>query len=181
MAHVLSATDDPASAVVAAATRGDVAALERIIARHHRDMARVCVVICGGDADLAEDAVQTAWPIAWRKLHQLRDPERLRPWLVSIAANEARHLVRRRGHHVVEIAVADTASSTGDPDSASDTIDLRVALRRLGPDDRTLLALRHVAGFDSSEIAPLMGLSASGVRTRLERLLARLRKELGDD
>jgi len=45
--------------------------------------------------------VQSARSIAWRKLSSLRDPERLRPWLVSVAANEARQLVRgqspRRG------------------------------------------------------------------------------------
>jgi len=32
-----------------------------------------------GDADLAEEAVQSAWPVAWHKLHTVRDPEKLRP------------------------------------------------------------------------------------------------------
>ena len=45
-------------------------------------MTRVCFVICG-DLDIADEAVQAAWPIVWRKLGGLREPERLRPWLVS--------------------------------------------------------------------------------------------------
>ena len=52
------------------------------------------------------------------------------------------------------------------------------AMARLDPDDRALLALRYVAGFDSNELASAIGLSASGIRSRLERLLKRLREEL---
>ena len=38
--------------------------------------------------------------------------------------------------------------------------------------------LRYVAGFDSTEIARQTGISASGVRTRLARILERLRLEI---
>ena len=52
-------------------------------------MARVAFVICG-DPEATRDAVQTAWSIAWRRLHSLRDPDQVHPWLIAIAANEAR-------------------------------------------------------------------------------------------
>jgi len=57
-------------------------------------MVRVCQLICG-DPELAQDAAHAAWPIALQKLASLRDPDKLRPWLVSIAANEARQMLRR--------------------------------------------------------------------------------------
>jgi RNA polymerase sigma factor (sigma-70 family) len=59
-------------------------------------------------------------------------------------------------------------------------IDLRRALLTLDPVDRSLVALRYVAGLDSSELGGAMGMSASGVRARLARILERLRTELGD-
>ena len=65
------------------AAAGDADALARIVGAYHDDMARIAFVICG-DADLAQDAVQAAWPMAWRKLGSLREPERLRPWLMSV-------------------------------------------------------------------------------------------------
>jgi RNA polymerase sigma-70 factor (ECF subfamily) len=171
--------DELAPAVVADAAAGDVAALARIVARYHDDMARVCVVVCGGDADAAEDAVQSAWPVAWRKLGSLRDGTRLRPWLISLAANQARQQQRReRRRRVLEIAVAPLAH--GDAGDPSARVDLSLALRRLGPDDRALLAMRYVADLESTEIGRALGISASGVRSRLERLLARLRTELSD-
>jgi RNA polymerase sigma factor (sigma-70 family) len=175
------AADDVAG-VVALAASGDVRALEQIVARYHDDMTRVCVVVCGGDADLAQDAVHSAWPIVWRKLGTLRDAGHLRSWLLTVAANEARQLLRqRRRGAVVEIDVADVGSTEGDPSDLIRSVDLRAAVRRLDPQDRSLLALRYVAGFDSSELGRAMGMSPSGVRSRLERLTARLRTELDDD
>jgi RNA polymerase sigma-70 factor (ECF subfamily) len=168
--------------VVARAASGDVRALEQIVARYHDDMTRVCVVVCGGDADLAQDAVQSAWPIIWQKLGTLRDSGHLRSWLLTVAANEARQLVRRRRRHVVvELDIADVASNVNDPADSIGSVDLRAAVRRLDAEDRTLLALRYVAGFDSSELGRAMAMSPSGVRSRLERLTARLRRELDHD
>ena len=59
-------------------------------------------------------------------------------------------------------------------------MDLANALGRLDPQDRALIALRYIAELDSASIGREMGLSASGSRVRLHRLLARLRKDLGD-
>jgi RNA polymerase sigma factor (sigma-70 family) len=51
-------------------------------------------------------------------------------------------------------------------------------LARLKPEERTLVGLRYAAGLDSAEIGTVLGVSASGVRSRLNRLLDRLRAEL---
>lgn len=181
MTTVVLPIDDSLAGAVALAGAGDETAFARIIAAHHDDMTRVCFVICG-DLDVADEAVQAAWPIVWRKLGSLRDPGRLRPWLVSIAANEARQLVRRgRRRTVVELAMVGPMNGGVDPAGHVGDLDLANALAKLDPDDRALLALRYVAGFDSTELARATGRSPSGTRARLARLLGRLRTELSDD
>ena len=181
MATLVALIDESLAGAVALASAGDETAFARIIRAHHGDMTRVCFVICG-DLDVADEAVQAAWPIVWHKLGSLRDPDRLRPWLVSIAANEARQLVRRRRRRtVVELAMVDSTSSGVDPAGHIGDLDLTNALNKLDPDDRALLALRYVAGFDSTELARATGRSPSGTRARLARLLDRLRTELSDD
>ncbi|MDQ3938721.1 MAG: sigma-70 family RNA polymerase sigma factor [Chloroflexota bacterium] len=169
------------ASAVAQAAAGDELAFARIVNAHHDDMTRVCFVICR-DADLAQDAVQQAWTIAWRQLGKLREPERIRSWLVAIAANEARQLMRRsRRRDVVELTIgAGGGARTGDTTGWVRGLDLRSALTRLTPDDRALLALRYVAGLDSNELSRVTGLSPSGTRARLARLLAVLRAELHD-
>ena len=170
-----------ATSAIRLAAAGDTVAFARIVTAYHADMVRVAHVVAGGSQDLADDAVQAAWAIAWRRLRSLRDPERLKPWLVSVAANEARQLCRRqRRVAVVEIDVAMHDPAGSDPADRAGALDLERAIRHLSADDRALLALRYEAGLDSSEIGALAGRPASTIRWRLARLLARLRKELTD-
>ena len=173
-------TDDTAAAelLVAGVRAGDDAAFTRLVAAYHEDLLRVAFVITG-DVDMASDAAQLAWQTAWRNLANLREPDRVRSWLVAIAANEARQLTRRqRRRTVVEIAVGPDSSSAGDPTGAISRLDLANALSHLTAEDRELIAMRYVIGLDSFEIAAARGRSASGTRARLARVLGQLRKEL---
>ena len=182
MGGMARAVEPDLSGAVESAVAGDDLAFERIVEAHHEDMRRVCVVMCHDD-DVADEAVQSAWAIAWRKLDTLQDPARLRPWLVSVAINEARQLLRKQGRRTrLEAEVDPARAGDGvDPAAGTDALDLRRALAHLEPDERALLAMRYIAGFDATELSAAIGLSPSGTRNRLERLLARLRQELDDE
>jgi RNA polymerase sigma-70 factor (ECF subfamily) len=174
------APDAAITSTVQLAAAGDEVAFARIVAAHRAEMVRVAFVICG-DWDMAQDAAQAALWIAWRKLPSLHDPERLRPWLLAVVANEARAIVRKqRRHPVVELTIASDGPGDDDPTDGIGQVDLSNALHRLGAEDRALVALRYLADLDSAEIGSLTGRSASGVRTRLSRVLDHLRKELDD-
>jgi RNA polymerase sigma factor (sigma-70 family) len=171
---------DAAGGMIERAVAGDEVAFARIVAAHHEDMARIAYLV-SGSVDVAEEAVQAAWAIAWRRLGTLRDPARLRPWLMSVAANEARQMARKdRRRTVRELRVHAPDASPPSPERAA-LIDLANAVGRLDPQDRALIGLRYIAELDSESIGREMGISASGARVRLHRLLARLRKELGDE
>lgn len=177
-----AAPAESAEGLISRAVSGDEVAFATIVNRHHADMVRLSFVVTG-DANLAEDAVAAAWPKAWQRLGSVKEPDRLRSWLCSIAANEARQLIRSRSRRSVrEITVeAPAAGAWPDPAGRSADIDLANALAKLAPDDRALIALRYVCGLNSTELGRATGMSASGTRARLARLLERLRKELGDE
>ena len=161
--------DNSLRAAVARAAIGDEMAFARIVAAHHDDMARVAFVVCG-DVELAQEAVQAAWPKAWAKLGTIRDADRLRPWLVSIAANEAKQLARSRHRRWMREVAIDGDQPAGarlapDPSSRAAELDLANALADLGPNDRTLIALRYAAGLTSDEIGRVIGMTGGGVRS----------------
>ena len=170
----------PEPGLVAAACAGDTDAFARIMALHDGDMTRVCMAIVG-DVNVAQEAVQAAWPLVWERLGSLREPDRLRPWLVSVAANEARQIVRRGRRAEARERSSAPPRDLGDPSARAASLDLAAALSRLGVDDRRLIGLRYIAGLTSSEIARELGGSPSAVRGRLARILDRLRTELNDD
>ena len=167
------------ASTVALAGAGDESAFARLVATYHADMARVAFAACG-DRELTEDAVQAAWLVAWRELHSLRDPDRVRPWLLAVTANEARQIVRRRRGPVVEIAVEAPGDPRGDPSAGIERLDLRRALAHLSPDDRALLAMHFAVDLSSNELATAVGTSPSTARKRVSRAIDRLRKELRD-
>ena len=166
--------------LVAAAASGDADAFARIMALHDADMSRVCMTIVG-DVTVAREAVQAAWPIAWRRLGSLRDPDRLRAWLMTIAANEARQITRRERRAEARDRGFAPPEPLPDPGSRAASLDLAAALARLDAEDRRLIGLRYLGGLTSAEIAHEMGASASAIRGRLARILDRLRTELRDD
>lgn len=168
----------PMDVTVGAAASGDEQALARLIEAHHSPMVRAAYVVTG-DAATAREAAQNAWSIAWARLGSVRDPSRIREWLVAISVNEARQLARRsQRRRVREIPMEGSDPVAGDPADDIDLVDLERALGGLSQDDRRLLALRYVADLDSTVIASRLGMSASGVRSRLSRTLERLRREL---
>jgi RNA polymerase sigma-70 factor (ECF subfamily) len=168
----------PMDVTVRAAASGDEQALAQLITAHHSPMVRAAYVVTG-DAATAREAAQNAWSVAWTRLGTVREPSRIREWLVAIAANEARQLARRaQRRRVREIRVDGSEPLVRDPAEDIALVDLERALGCLSYDDRRLLALRYVASLDSTVIASHLGLSASGVRSRLARTLERLRREL---
>jgi DNA-directed RNA polymerase specialized sigma24 family protein len=101
---------------------------------------------------------------------------------VSIAVNQARDLLRkgRRRSDAELLANARAVAAGIDPATGIDALDLLAAMDRLTPDDRALIAMRYVAGFDATELSAAARLSPSGTRARLARILARLREDLVD-
>jgi RNA polymerase sigma-70 factor, ECF subfamily len=172
-------TDRRSSDALSSAAAGDEVAFRHVIAEHHEAMRRVCRAITGEDA-MADDAVQATWLVAWKNLYKVHGPEQLRPWLMSVAVNQAKLLRRKQRRRAEVEALASGRDQGVDPTTGIAGVDLHAALDRLDPDDAALLAMRYVAGFDSNELAAATGKTPAAIRQRLKRLSDRLRKDLSD-
>lgn len=159
---------DSPEALVPLARAGDRLAFARIVRLHRTDMVRAAYVVAG-ERDLAVDAVGAVWPVASKRLGDLRDPARLGPWLCGLAAQEARSVTRRRRARAPEPGLDPAAPGP-------DVVDPELAriLASLTVDERLLLALRHVGGSTPDEIARAAGLPIGVVPARLAALETRL-------
>src|ERR687895_1307118 len=82
--------------LVERARAGDADAYATLVRCHEEIAFRTAVLITGNAAD-AEEAVQDAFVKAYRALGRFRAGEPLRPWLLTIVANEARNRRRAAG------------------------------------------------------------------------------------
>jgi RNA polymerase sigma-70 factor (ECF subfamily) len=121
-------------------------------------------------ADDAEDVAQET--ILRASLAQSAVPAGPRgaAWLDRIARNIVIDRWRRE-RHVAPLDISDHI--TAGPEASVGRIDIEVALKRLGPSDRRLLAL-IATGIRYSEIAHAEGVDASVIRQRVARARARV-------
>lgn len=165
------------SPVMLSAVAGDATSFSELIEPLLDPAFRLAAVMLA-DRAAAEDAVQEASIKAWRKLRQLRGDERsLRPWFLSIVANECRMARRQRWWSVVKLAEP-MGADRGAPDAYGAVGDVRRALLRLKQDDRLPLVLHFYLDLPLDEVARALGVSAPAAKSRIYRAARKLRPEL---
>jgi RNA polymerase sigma factor (sigma-70 family) len=145
------------------------------IVRWAPELLAVARYLCRSESE-AHDLVHTTLELGLRRLHQLRDPGKIRAWLISIETREASRW-RRRVQRLVslETTVRDLAAVDA---SFEGRVAIRDAVRRLPSRTRTAVVLHHMAGLSVSETASAMKVSENTVKSQLRLGLARLREDL---
>jgi RNA polymerase sigma factor (sigma-70 family) len=137
------------------------------------------------DDDRANDAVQDALTNAWLDIRAIRDPERLDPWLrrmlvracFRVSASEARH--RSRVTRALSVNARPSLQDASADVVLRDQIDR--AFRRLTPDQRAVLVMRHYLDLSDSQAAEALGIPPGTVKSRLSRAAAALRAAIDAD
>ena len=119
----------------------------------------------------AEDVAQEAMLRAYRNFHRLRDRERFRPWLVRMAWRLSLDRLRaagrreRREHAAMEesreIGVEDTAAAREFERHVA------AALDELPEKLRVVMLLAAIEGYNTREVAHLLGLPEGTVKSRM--------------
>jgi RNA polymerase sigma-70 factor (ECF subfamily) len=168
---------------MAAAARGEQAALAELYDRHASAMLGVAIRVLRHRRD-AEDLLHDVFLEAWQKAGDF-DPSRgsVRSWLLmrvrSRGIDRLRSLESARRHALLRAAdpVATpvvTQPSWDSPDRAR----ARAALESLPPEQRDLVELGYFEGMSCSEMAAHRGIPLGTVKSRLGAGLAKLRERL---
>lgn len=171
--------------LVLQAQQGDVGAYEALV-RQYQDVAfRVAYLITGDEAE-AEDAAQAAFVKAYVSLHRVNSGAPFRPWLLAIAANEARNrrtAATRRAR--LALRLTQSQRSRGAAPSAERVAlgserrrELLGAVERLPERDRLVIQARYFLDLSEREMAAVLGCRPGTVKSRLSRALARLRSQV---
>ena len=168
--------------LVERAQKGDLTAFSWLAEPLYPRLHRIAYSIMG-DFGAAEDATQQAMLNVWRKLPQLREPEKFESWCYRALTNACRSEWRRRKdwQHEVTGSVLPEPHAPDAMAQVDDRDQLDRALERLSLDHRTVLVLFHYADMSHEQIADALGIATGTARSRLHRASAELRAALEAD
>jgi RNA polymerase sigma-70 factor (ECF subfamily) len=132
------------------------------------------------DTGLAEDALQNALVLAWRRLPHLRETDRFEAWihriLVHACYDEAGR--SRRWSATVRVLPVDGPVAPDDTSVVAARDELERAFRRVPVEQRAVFVLHHYLGLPLVEVAEILGIPAGTARSRLHYATRGLRDAL---
>lgn len=163
------------------AADGDQLAFGVIVRRHVPYLRAFATRLINSSAD-ADDAVQDALIVAWQRLPELENPERLRSWLSTIVSRKAMDRVRARKQVDELDETVPTAARTPEARAvdSSQLSALAAVLAKLPDESRQVWVLKEVGGYSYDEIADELDTSVSTVRGRLARARATVLEQMKD-
>lgn len=158
---------------------------ERLISPHVDHLYRLAFRFTNNAQD-AEDLVQDLLIKLYPRFAEIKDIERLRPWLDRVLyrlfIDRIRHNQRRPLFDCEEIDPDEIAHADGDPEFDLERRfsqeRLQQAYARLSEDHRALVAMHDIEGYTLNELESMLDTPIGTLKSRLHRARKQLRKNL---
>ncbi len=183
----MSTLDRTDEDLVAAAQRGDGAAMDQLLRRHYDRAHAVCRRIAGSTRD-ADDAAQEAMIRVVRNIDKFDGRSAFGTWVYRIATNTALDELRKRKRRP-QFHVVDDDGDLPEPadefahryiDDVADRITIDAALAGLPEEFKAAVVMRDVGDLDYAEIAEALGVPVGTVKSRIARGRRMLVEKLGN-
>lgn len=164
------------------ARRGDQGAFGELVLRYERRLIRVISRFVT-DWEMARDLAQEAFLRAYERLDQFDPSRRFGPWLFRIGVNLTLDFLRKRKRRGRWALFSESPTerlpdpATPDPRTATElSQEVRAVLERIPEKYRSVLVLRDLENFTTSEIAAILNRKEATIRWRLAEARNRFQK-----
>lgn len=137
--------------------------IETVIHMYGDQLFRFCLVMLKNTSD-AEDAVQEVFMKYLRKAPEFADTEHEKAWLLTVAGNQCKDMLRHRTRHSVVDLTEIRECCEEMPDSG-----IFEALLQVPDKYRLVLILYYVEEYRTEDIARMIGKTKSAVKMRLQK------------
>jgi len=124
---------------------------------------KVCIVILCNEQDV-QDAIQETFCRYLEKSPDFRDAEHEKAWLIRVATNICRDMIRFRIRHP-KVSIDEVENTLAAPEEK----EILRELLELPVKQKTVIYLHYVEGYQVREIADILGIKESAVKVRLMR------------
>ena len=144
------------------------------VIRHSGMLYKICIVMLCNEQD-AQDAVQDTFCRYLEKRPEFHDEDHEKAWLIRVATNICRDMIRFRLRHP-KICIDELENSLAAPEHRET---LRELLE-LPVKQKAVIYLHYVEGYRVKEIAHILGITEGAVKMRLRRGREQMRLMWGD-
>jgi RNA polymerase sigma-70 factor (ECF subfamily) len=183
------ASDTRLTELVEQASKGNRLAFDQLIDRFQGDIYRMIYYRVRARMD-AEDLTQDVFIRAYRSISRLREPDRFRSWLFTIAVNRVNDYLRnKRVRSIFKSSdeCTDFYPEASTPQEQPEALEqvlkqdfwrqIEQIAKKLSKMEREVFMLRFLDGLSIYEIAQVLKKSESTVKTHLYRALTKFKKE----
>jgi RNA polymerase sigma-70 factor, ECF subfamily len=168
--HRTASEEKPDEELIAKIASGNRLAMHVLFARHRRRVYRFILRMMN-DAAAADDLTSEVFLAVWRKAYLFKGRCAASTWLLAIARHKALAELRRRRTPLPDAEEVETRDPRENPESLFEAKRhreiLRNCLNRLSREQREIIDLVYYHGKSVREVAEIVGIARSTVKTRM--------------
>ena len=143
----------------------DMEEIRNAVLKYSDMLYKICIVILCNEQDV-QDAIQDTFCRYMEKRPTFRDAEHEKAWLIRVATNICRDMIRFRLRHpkvcIDELANSLTTAAPEQRETLEELLELPVK-------QKMAVYLHYVEGYQIREIADILGITEGAVKMRLKR------------
>lgn len=161
--------------------KGDVNAYRQLIDLVSDELYRIALIRLGNIDDV-NDVIQETLFKAYKNLHNLKQKEYFRTWIVKILINECNNLFirQKKEYETINkfINLKDYSYAENSTEKVDNKIDFYLMLNSLNVDEKTVIILYYKYKYKTGEIADILNENINTIKSRLTRAKLKIQKEM---
>ena len=137
--------------------------IRKAVLKYSDMLYKICIVILCNEQDV-QDAIQDTFCRYMEKRPKFRDEEHEKAWLIRVATNISRDMIRFKIRHP-KVSIDELANSLVAPEQKETLKELL----ELPTKQKVVIYLHYVEGYRIKEIADILGITEGAVKMRLQR------------
>ena len=137
--------------------------IREVVIKYSDMLYKICLVILCNEQDV-QDAIQDTFCRYLEKKPDFRNEEHEKAWLIKVATNICRDMIRFRVRHP-KVSIDEVENILAAPEQRETLKELL----ELPIKNKTVIYLHYVEGYSIKEIADILGITESAVKSRLLR------------
>lgn len=146
------------------AIKGDSEAFIHLMEINEISLYKTAKAILTNEEDIG-DAIQETILAAYRNINTLKNPKYFKTWLIRILINNCNDIIKANK----KIVLLEEHIETGTCDPTNTQLEVHSCMESLSKEQQTILDLYYHQGFNTREIAHLLGENENTVKSRLTR------------